>query len=145
MPCFLVTHEVTPEFSAQLLLADEKKVIRSLPREIKWAMSWYMPERGRLVAHWEAPTSQAIYVALERAGLCRTLPILNIEPAIEIYPRRYVARRNAAHAQGAKGRPPARRVKGRARRLRRELSGAFGEAIASTLQTRSALSHTARA
>lgn len=140
MSCFLVTHRVTPEFTQQILLADEKKVIRTLPRELKWEMSWYLAEAQVVVAHWNAPTSQAIHVALERAGLCRIMPILKIEPAVEIYPKRYVARRHAA--QASKGRAAkVQNEPNHRKRVRRELSGAFAEAIAATLQTRAALAH----
>lgn len=140
MSCFLVTHRVTPEFTQQILLADEKKVIRTLPRELKWEMSWFMPEAQVVVAHWNAPTSQAIHIALERAGLCRILPILKIEPAVEIYPKRYVARRHAAQASKART-AKTRNESNHRRRVQRELSGAFAESITAALQTRSAPAH----
>lgn len=136
MACFLVTHQVGADFSAEDWLAREKNVIAQLPREIKWLMSWYLPAQRQLVAHWDAPTAQAVRVALERAGICRALPILKIEPALELYPKRFAARRNASHMHHAHKKRT--RKQQPARHCAREMSGAYAEAISSVLQTRAA-------
>lgn len=131
MACFLVTHQVSGDFSQAEWLANEKKVIGHLPREIKWVMSWFLPEQNCMLTHWDAPTEQAVRVTLERSGICHTLPILKIEPAVELYPKRYVARRNAAHKkQTPKHKHPSHPT--------HEMSGAYAESISSTLQARAA-------
>lgn len=134
MACFLVTHEVTPAFDPEQLLACEKQVIGHLPREIKWVMSWHLPAQNLLLTHWQAPTEQAVRVAIERSGLCGPLPILRIDPALELYPKRYVARRAAAHLR-APAHPAAHK---RPAHGPREMSGAYAESIHSVLQARSA-------
>jgi hypothetical protein len=138
----MVTHQVGEGFSPDAWLDGEKKVIGHLPREIKWVMSWYLPEQQLLLAHWDAPTAQAIRVALERSGLCKSLPILKIETAVEMYPKRYVARRNAAHARCDREHSAPHKksatVHKHAHHAPRELSGAYAEAIASVLQVRAA-------
>lgn len=137
MACFLVTHKVSIDFAPDDCLADEKKVIGHLPREIKWVMSWYLPEKQLVLAHWDAPSEQAVRVALERSGICAHLPILHIEPAVELYPKRYVARRNAAHIHQTRGehKKHAPRQKSLPHPSR-ELSGAYAESITSVLQAR---------
>lgn len=137
MACFLVTHQVGIDFTPEEWLADEKKVIGHLPREIKWVMSWYLPEKQLMLAHWDAPSEQAVRVALERSGICAHLPILRIEPAVELYPKRYVARRNAAHAHRARDahKKPSAKHKTLSH-ASRELSGAYAESITSVLQAR---------
>lgn len=137
MACFLVTHQVGIDFTPEEWLADEKKVIGHLPREIKWVMSWYLPDQQLMLAHWDAPSEQAVRVALERSGICAHLPILRIESAVELYPKRYVARRNAAHAhrtRDAHKKPSATHKT--LSHASRELSGAYAESITSALQTR---------
>ena len=137
MACFLVTHQVGIDFAPEGWLADEKKVIGHLPREIKWVMSWYLPEKQLLLAHWYAQSEQAVRVALERSGICAHLPILHIEPAVEVYPKRYVARRNAAHAHRARESHKKHPSKQKAlSHAARELSGAYAESITSVLQAR---------
>lgn len=137
MACFLVTHRVGIDFAPDAYLEDEKKVIGHLPREIKWVMSWYLPEKQLLLAHWDAPSEQAVRVALERSGICTHLPILLIEPALEVYPKRYVARRNAAHAQHTREAHKKHTPKHRTLpHPSRELSGAYAESITSVLQAR---------
>lgn len=134
MACFLVTHQVGSDFSADDWLACEKKVIGHLPREIKWVMSWYLPEQHLMIAHWDAPTEQAVRITLERSGICQNLPVLKIEPAVELYPKRYVARRNAAHTH--KKQP--HKTKHPAHHVTHEMSGAYAESISSVLQVRAA-------
>lgn len=140
MACFLVTHHVGADFSAEEWLAREKKIIGRLPREIKWVMSWYLPAPRQMVAHWDAPTEQAVRVALERSGLCESMPILKIETAVELYPKRYVARRNAAHAHkphAQHGKAPTEHPK-RGPHVRHEMSGVYAESVSSALQARAA-------
>jgi hypothetical protein len=139
MACFLVTHRVGSAFSSESWLADEKRVIGHLPREIKWVMSWYLPDKQLMLAHWDAPSEQAVRVALERSGIAAALPILKIETAVELYPKRYVARRSAAHAHKER---VAQKKQARKRKAfthaTREMSGAYAEAISSILQVRAA-------
>jgi hypothetical protein len=133
MACFLVTHRLLPELSPARLLAEEKRVIRHLPREIKWVMSWLEPEQELVVTHWDAPTGQCVLAQLEHTGLARLMPVLALIPAVEVYPKRRILRGQ-----------PARRSPGRARRSRppRVWSGALAESMSATLQNRSARTHT---
>lgn len=124
MACFLLTHRLTAELTAERLLTEEKKVLRRLPREIKWVMTWLIPQADLVITHWDAPTRQSVLVELEHAGLDRLMPLVQMEEAIEIYPKRRVQR---AHAP--------RHRKTRARRV---WSGPLAESIAMVLQTRRA-------
>jgi hypothetical protein len=133
MACFLVTHRASAAFAPDDLVEMEKRVIGHLPRELKWVMTWYLPQQQLVVAHWDAPTEQAVRVALERSGLLAELPISKIESAVELYPKRYVARRNAAQLRAHRAHSSAHTP--------RELSGAYAESIGTLLQTRSALAH----
>lgn len=129
MACFLVIHRAPADFSDQVLLAEEKKVIRLAPREIKWLMSWFDPQQNEVISHWDAPTCQAVRATLEHAGVDRVLPLLEIIPVQEIYPKRYAARRRAARVRSRQTRSHTRR---------RVLTGAYAESIAAVLQTRGA-------
>lgn len=44
-----------------------KKVERSLPPEVKWLNSWYVPSENRLICEWEAASEGAVRSALKDA------------------------------------------------------------------------------
>ena len=123
MPCFMLTHELKDDLTPERLLAEEKRVLRHLPREIKWMMSWIEPESNAVITHWQAPTSQCVLVELEHTGLAELMPLVSVTEAVQVYPKRRVAR---AH-------PPRPR---KTRSRERVWSGALAESLASALQNR---------
>jgi hypothetical protein len=130
MPNFLVTHHAGDTFCLDEFLNLEKRAVRVLPREIKWEMSWYLPQAEQVITQWEAPTEQAVRVAMERLGMCHKLSLLRIENATPVFPKRYAAYRQA-RAAASKRIPHGER----------ELSGAYGESIVTLLQTRAGTPH----
>ncbi len=130
MPNFLVTHRTAESFCLDEFLSLEKRAVRVLPREIKWTMSWYLPQEEEVMTQWEAPTEQAVRVAMERLGMCHQLALLKIENAMPVFPKRYAAYRQARAASSK-----------RISHGERELSGAYGESIATLLQTRAGMPH----
>lgn len=86
MPCFIVEHKPIGEFTQERLLECGRKLMSSLPKEVKWQQGWYIPETDTLLCHWDAPSGEAVRSLLEQAGLSGLFPLTKMEEAVEVPP-----------------------------------------------------------
>lgn len=97
MPCFIVTHKPTESYTQEEGIAAAKKLMASLPKDVKWQMSWLIPEEAVMLCHGDAPHSDAIRAALDQSGTSQLLPIVQMRGAFELDPHWYAPRRRATH------------------------------------------------
>ena len=95
MPCFIVTHKPTDDYTQEVGIAAAKKLMAALPKNVKWEMSWLIPEETVVLCHWEAPSGDAIRAALDQAGVSQILPIVQVREAFEMNPQWYAPRKRA--------------------------------------------------
>lgn len=93
MPCFILVHQPIGEFTQERLLECGKKLMSSLPKDVRWRQGWYIPENDSLVCHWDAPSEQAVRTLLEGAGMSGLFPLVKLQEAIELPPEWLAAKR----------------------------------------------------
>lgn len=86
MPCFILVHQPIGEFSQERLTECGRKLMASLPKDVKWQQGWYIPETDSLLCHWYAPSSENVRSLLDKAGLSQLFPVVKVEEAIELPP-----------------------------------------------------------
>jgi Nickel responsive protein SCO4226-like len=93
MPCFILTHGPVGEFTQERLIECGRKLMSSLPKDVRWLQGFYIPEEDSLVCHWDAPTSEAVRALLDQSGLDGIFPIMKIQEAVEVPPEWLRAKR----------------------------------------------------
>ena len=93
MPCFILVHQPIGEFTQERLLECGRKLMSSLPKNVKWRQGWYVPENDSLICYWDAPSAGTVSAMLEEAGLSGLFPLVKIEEAIELPPEWLAAKK----------------------------------------------------
>jgi hypothetical protein len=64
MARFLLTHNVLIESQDQAV-DGLRQLAASLPPELKWVNSWWIPDLSRMICEWEAPDLRSVQAALQ--------------------------------------------------------------------------------
>ena len=81
MARFLVYHAGSEQMSQEEVVRGARQIQQSLPQNMKWLNSWFVPSEYRLICEWEAPDQRSVRSVL--GGMMRLLPveaILEVEP-----------------------------------------------------------------
>jgi len=65
MARFIIIHTVKENVSQDEVVDVAKKVMRSLPADLKWLNSWFIPTEYRLICEWEGESESAVRTAVE--------------------------------------------------------------------------------
>ena len=87
MARFIVFHKGPEDVSQDTVIEAAQSVQRSLPEEIKWLNSWFVPVERRLICEWEAPDEQSVRAALK--GVMNLFPVEVVHEVVPIQPEWY--------------------------------------------------------
>ena len=65
MARFLIIHKGPEDVSQDEVVEAAKKVRRSLPADLKWLNSWFIPTEYRLICEWDGGSEAAVRSAAE--------------------------------------------------------------------------------
>ena len=65
MARFLIIHKGPENVSQDEVVEAAQKVRRTLPADLKWLNSWFIPTEYRLICEWEGGTEAAVRSAAE--------------------------------------------------------------------------------
>jgi hypothetical protein len=83
MARFLVFHTGSEEISQEVIVNAARQLQKSLPENLKWLNSWFLPSEYRMVCEWEAPDQQSL-----QSFLGEMVPLLPVEVIHEVEPIR---------------------------------------------------------
>lgn len=89
MNTYIITHKLRDGVTQDMAIASAKRLIRRLPENVNWVMSWYLPEDNILLCQWEGPDVEVIGNALDEAEVSDILPITEAHEAIVLNPEWY--------------------------------------------------------
>jgi len=87
MTRFIVFHKGPEDVSQDAVIKAAQAVQSSLPEEIKWLNSWFVPGEYRLICEWEAPDEQSVRAALK--DVIDLFPVEVIHEVVHIQPEWY--------------------------------------------------------
>lgn len=87
MARFIVFHKGPEDVSQELVVEVAQRVERSLPPEVKWLNSWFVPSENRLICEWEAASEEAVRSAL--VGAMALWPIEAVHEVVYVNPEWY--------------------------------------------------------
>ena len=87
MARFLVYHAGSEQMSQEEVVKGARQIQQSLPEDMKWLNSWFVPSEYRLICEWEAPDEQSVRSVLGK--VMRLLPVEAIHEVEHIRPEWY--------------------------------------------------------
>jgi hypothetical protein len=86
---YIITHKLRDGVTQDMAVASAKRLIASLPENVNWVMSWYLPNENIVLCQWEGPSVEVIGAALVEAEVSEILPITEAREAIVLHPDWY--------------------------------------------------------
>ena len=86
MARYLLTHDVLLEAQDQAV-EGLRRLAASLPPDLIWVNSWWIPDSGQMVCEWEAPDLESVRSAL--APFQDTAPVVEAHEVERIDPHWY--------------------------------------------------------
>jgi len=83
MARFIIFHKGPQD----VVVEAAQKVRRSLPAEVKWLNSWFVPNENQLICEWEAPDQQILQSALK--DVMELWPIELVHEVVHVEPDWY--------------------------------------------------------
>jgi len=65
MARFIIFHTGPQDVSQDVVVEAARAVMCSLPNDVKWLNSWYVPSENRLICEWEAADEKTVRSALK--------------------------------------------------------------------------------
>lgn len=87
MARFIIFHKGPQEVSQDTVVEAAQALRRSLPVEVKWLNSWYVPSENRLICEWEALDEQTVRSALK--DVSELWPIEVVHEVVHVEPDWY--------------------------------------------------------
>ena len=87
MARFIIFHKGPQDVAQDVVVEAAQKVRRSLPAEVKWLNSWFVPNENQLICEWEAPDQQILQSVLK--DVMELWPIELVHEVVHVEPDWY--------------------------------------------------------